>query len=61
LRESEAIKLSTRAFDGHDLDAEVALPTNHLRHFDPTPRRWLDESPVGYTGGDANVTRYVPD
>jgi RHS repeat-associated protein len=48
------------AFDGnlHDLDP-ASLQNNQIRWFDPTPGRWLDESPVGYEGDDVNVTPYV--
>ena len=47
------------AFDGRDLDPTVVLHNHHMPHFDPTPGRWLDESPVGYEGGDEHVTPYV--
>ncbi len=47
------------AFDGSKFDLATGLHNHQLRHYDPTPGRWLDESPVGYEGDDANVTPYV--
>jgi RHS repeat-associated protein len=41
-----------------DLDA-ASLHNNQLRHYDPTPGKWLSEDPIGYCGDDANVTPYV--
>lgn len=48
------------AFDGnlHDLDP-ASLLNNQIRHYDPTPGRWISEAPVGYNGDDANLTPYV--
>ena len=46
-------------YDGRDFDPETGLQYNRARHFDPTIGRRLNEEPVGYEGGDANLYRYV--
>ena len=47
------------AFTGRALDNEVGLQFNQLRHFDSTVGRWLDDEPVGYEAGDADLHRYA--
>jgi RHS repeat-associated protein len=29
------------------------------RHYDPTPRRWLSEEPLGFAADEPNLYRYV--
>jgi RHS repeat-associated protein len=45
--------------DGSKFDLATGLQNNQHRHFDPTPGRWMSEAPIGYEGGDVNVTPYV--
>lgn len=47
------------AFDASKFDLETDRQNNQLRHFDPTPGKWLSEDPIGYEGDDVNVTPYV--
>ncbi len=44
-------------YHGDDLDVEAGLQAH--RHFDPTVGRWINEDPIGYEAGDANLYRYV--
>lgn len=46
-------------FDGSKFDLATGLQNNQHRHFDPTPGRWLDESPLGYDGDGENLHPYV--
>lgn len=45
------------AYTGRELDPEGGLQVNHLRYFDPTVGRWLNEEPAGYA--DAALHRHV--
>jgi len=42
--------------DGSNFDLESGLQNNHVRHFDPTPGRWISEELISYDGNDANMT-----
>jgi hypothetical protein len=37
----------------------LPLQLNQARHYDPTPGVWPNEEPVGYTGDDENLWKYV--
>jgi RHS repeat-associated protein len=44
---------------GRYRDALTGLQYNHARWYDPKIGRWLSEDPIGFEGGDANLSRYV--
>ena len=48
------------AFEGREIDSAAELQNNSMRHYDPTPGVWLDESPVGCEADAMNVRRYAP-
>jgi RHS repeat-associated protein len=46
-------------FTGKWTDQETGY-THHLnRWFDPVIGKWLSEDPIGFDGGDSNISRYV--
>jgi len=47
------------AFTGRELDTEVGLYYYRARYYDATVGRFLSEDPIGFTGGDPSLTRYV--
>jgi RHS repeat-associated protein len=40
-------------------DETTALQNNLHRWYDPAVGRWISEDPIGFAGGDANLSRYV--
>jgi len=46
-------------FAGYHTDANTGLDYNDHRWYDPLVGRWISEDPLGFGGGDANVSRYV--
>jgi RHS repeat-associated protein len=40
-------------------DTETGLQNNLHRWYDPGTGRWLNEDPIGFAAGDANLYRYV--
>jgi len=46
-------------FTGRPLDEDTGLQNNLNRWYDGTTGKWLSEDPIGFGGGDANLSRYV--
>jgi RHS repeat-associated protein len=46
-------------FTGRELDTESGLYYYRARYYDPTVGRFLSEDPMGFTGLDVNLYRYV--
>ncbi|MEZ6061267.1 MAG: RHS repeat-associated core domain-containing protein [Planctomycetaceae bacterium] len=46
-------------FTGREYDAETGLYYYRARYYDPTLGRFISEDPLGFSGGDANLQRYV--
>jgi RHS repeat-associated protein len=46
-------------FTGREWDAELGLNYHRARYYDVGAGKWISEDPIGFTAGDANVTRYV--
>ena len=47
------------AFTGRALDESTGLQNNLNRWFDAGVGRWISQDPIGFDGGDANLSRYV--
>ena len=47
------------AFTGREFDAESGLYFYRLRYYNAVTGRFLQEDPIGFGAGDANVYRYV--
>lgn len=46
-------------FTGKILDIYTGLQNNWNRWYDATVGRWISEDPIGFEGGDVNLSRYV--
>ncbi|WP_337175134.1 RHS repeat-associated core domain-containing protein [Paludisphaera sp.] len=46
-------------FTGREYDAETGLYYYRARYYDSTTGRFLEQDPVGFSAGDANLYRYV--
>jgi len=46
-------------FTARPFDPDTGLQNNLNRWCHPTVGRWLSEDPIGFTGGDGNLYRYV--
>jgi RHS repeat-associated protein len=46
-------------FTGKWLDRATGLQWNQNRWYNPSIQRWMSEDPIGFKGGDANLSRYV--
>jgi RHS repeat-associated protein len=46
-------------FPGQYFDAETGLSYNYMRDYNTTIGRYIESDPIGLTGGDVNVYRYV--
>lgn len=46
-------------YTGKALDEETGLQNNLNRWYDASVGRWISEDPIGFAGGDANLSRYV--
>jgi RHS repeat-associated protein len=46
-------------FTGRWFDPATGLQNNTNRWYDPSLGRWMNEDPIGFNGGDANLYRYV--
>lgn len=51
--------LPLSAWTGRYRDPDTGLQWNRARWYDPETRQWLSEDPIGFTAGDANLSRYV--
>jgi RHS repeat-associated protein len=47
------------AFTGRERDEETGLQYHRARYYDPAVGRWVSEDPIGFSGGDADLHRYV--
>ena len=45
-------------FTGRPTEGETGLQNNLNRWYDPEVGTWLNEDPIGFEGGDANLSRY---
>ena len=46
-------------FTGREFDSETGLMYYRARYYDPQMGRFLSEDPIGFGGGDSNLSRYV--
>ncbi|HVC95125.1 MAG TPA: RHS repeat-associated core domain-containing protein [Pirellulales bacterium] len=46
-------------FAGYKADANTGLDYADHRWYDPSVGRWISEDPLGFGGGDTNLSRYV--
>ncbi len=46
-------------YTGKMFDSATGLQWNINRWYDPSVGRWISEDPIGFEGGDANLSRYV--
>jgi RHS repeat-associated protein len=46
-------------YTGAEADAETGLVFEHARYYDPATGRWLEQDPIGFGAGDANLYRYA--
>jgi len=46
-------------FAGYHTDVNTGLANAGERWYDPSVGRWISEDPLGFSGGDTNVSRYV--
>jgi RHS repeat-associated protein len=47
------------AYTGRQFDEATALQNNLNRWYDPAVGGWLNQDPIGFEAGDANLCRYV--
>ncbi|WP_158265599.1 RHS repeat-associated core domain-containing protein [Blastopirellula marina] len=47
------------AFTGRERDEESDLQYNRARYYDAAIGKWVAEDPIGFAGGDSNLSRYV--
>lgn len=52
-------ELTRYLFTAREYDATTDLQYNRKRWYDPATGRWLSEDPIGFGGGDYNLSRYV--
>jgi RHS repeat-associated protein len=45
-------------FSSRELDGEEALQYSRVRHYDPTPGRWLNEDPISFDASEDHVYSY---
>jgi len=57
--ESNAAIAHWAGFAGYHTDASTGLDYADFRWYDPLVGRWISEDPLGFGGGDTNVSRYV--
>jgi RHS repeat-associated protein len=48
-------------YTGRELDSGTGLYYYRARYYDPMAGRFLSEDPIGFSGGDKNLYRYVQD
>jgi RHS repeat-associated protein len=46
-------------YTGRERDEETGLDYYRARYYDPSNGRFISEDPIGFGGGDANLSRYV--
>ena len=51
--------LTRYLYTSREFDADTGLQYNRARWYDPAVGKWISEDPLGFTAGDANVSRYV--
>ena len=62
---TEVDKISTSqpavlyGYAGRQLDSESGLYYNRARYYDSSNGRWMSKDPIGISGGDPNLYRYV--
>ena len=47
------------AFTGRERDEETGLQYHRGRYYGPATGKWTSDDPSGFSGGDANLSRYV--
>ncbi|GEM_PF-2594638 len=47
------------AWTGREIDTEINLQYNRARYYDANTGRWINQDPLGFDAGDANLYRYV--
>jgi len=47
------------SYTGAVYDPDTGLVNDWRRWYDPAVGRWISEDPIGFTAGDANLSRYV--
>jgi len=57
--ESNAAVDTRYLFTGREWDEEIELYYYRARYYDPEIGRFIVEDPIGFSGGDANLYRYV--
>ncbi len=57
--QSNSTLLPAFGFTGREWDQETGLYSYRARMYDPVMARFLNEDPIGFSGGDANLYRYV--
>jgi RHS repeat-associated protein len=51
--------LTRYLFTSREYDADTGLQYNRARWYDSETGRWVSEDPIGFAGGDANISRYA--
>src|SRR5262249_37473306 len=46
-------------YTSREWDSEIGLQFNRARYYGPSIGRWISEDPIGFSGGDSNLYRYV--
>lgn len=59
LNDQDAAADSAFKFKPYDCDPNSSLDGSCTRAYAPTPGRWLQEEPVGFGAGEANLASYV--
>ena len=49
----------TIGYTGRFIDSATGLQWNRARWYDPSTGRWMGEDPIGFAGGQANLSAYV--
>ena len=51
-------QLVSARYAGREFDYDTGLQYNRARYYNPTSGRWMNEDPIGFSGGDYNLYRY---
>jgi RHS repeat-associated protein len=46
-------------YTGREWDKDIGLQYNRARWYDPKSGRWINQDPISFAAGDANLYRYV--